>query len=133
MTDSGENIRVIGRFRPLNERERALGKAGSTSIRFGEGGRTVWLGPDESSGNYTLDAVLPPEATQQDLFNEASGLVDSVMQGYNGTLLAYGQVSPTHHRLRCAPAVWSPPLPAPRVRDASLHAPRRPARVGRTR
>ena len=99
MAESGENIRVIGRFRPLNERERALGKAGSTSIRFGEGGRTVWLGPDEGSGNYTLDAVLPPEATQQDLFNEASGLVDAVMQGYNGTLLAYGQVrSACRHR-----------------------------------
>eukprot|EP00966_Prymnesium_polylepis_P075427 1749740-Prymnesium_polylepis.1 len=92
MEGGGENIRVIGRFRPLNERERALEKAGAgPNLRFGEGGRTVWLGPDEASGNYTLDAVLPPEATQQDLYNEASGLVDAVMQGYNSTLLAYGQ------------------------------------------
>lgn len=89
-----ENIRVIGRFRPLDERERALERscAGGRHLLLGQGGRTVWIGPDQASGHYTLDAVLPPEATQQDLYNEASGLVDAVMQGYNGTLLAYGQV-----------------------------------------
>ena len=95
-----ENIRVVGRFRPLNERERALEKSGvAASVRFGEGGRTVWVGPDAGSGNYTLDAVLPPEATQQDIYNEASGLVDAVMQGYNSTLLAYGQVLTHAHGL----------------------------------
>ena len=56
-----ENIRVVGRFRPLNERERAAAERGGAP-RFGDSGRTVWVGPDEASGHhYSLDAVLPPE------------------------------------------------------------------------
>lgn len=93
MADSGENIRVICRFRPLNQREEALQMENAgINVKFGESRRSVWVGPDESSGHYTVDAMLPPTATQQDLYHEASALVDAVMQGYNGTLLAYGQV-----------------------------------------
>ena len=91
--ERGENIRVICRFRPLNERELALERSGGkTAVRFGEGGRTVWVGPDEGSGQYALDAVLPPSATQHDVYVETTSIVDAVMKGYNGTLLAYGQV-----------------------------------------
>jgi hypothetical protein len=87
-----ENIRVIGRFRPFNERERALEKGTTSSPRFGENGRSVWVGPDEASGHhYSLDAVLPPESTQADAYAHAAGLVDAVKQGFNATLLAYGQ------------------------------------------
>ena len=77
----------------LNERELAIQEKGgvSSAPRFGEDGRTVWVGPDEASGHYALDAILPPEATQADVYAHASGLVDSVFQGYNATLLAYGQ------------------------------------------
>ncbi len=89
---SEEAIRVIGRFRPLNEREHALERERPGTVpRFGENGRTVWVGPDEATGNYALDAILPPEATQEDTYAHASGLVNSVVQGYNATLLAYGQ------------------------------------------
>ena len=85
-----ENIRVIGRFRPLNEKEKS--REQKNPPRFGDNGRTVWVGPDEPTGhNYALDAVLPPESTQADVYAHASGLVDAVVQGYNGTLLAYGQ------------------------------------------
>ena len=88
-----ENIRVIGRFRPYNEREEGIAAkgGGGAAPRFGEGGRTVWVGPDEASGNYALDAVLPPESTQADVYQHATSLVDAVLQGYNATLLAYGQ------------------------------------------
>ena len=89
---SEENIRVIGRFRPLNERELNLEPKNAPPPRFGEGGRTVWVGPDEGSAHtYALDAMLPPEATQSDVYEHASGLVDRFLQGYNATLLAYGQ------------------------------------------
>lgn len=93
MQEPGEACFVVGRFRPLNEREEALEQrgAGGPAPRFGPDGRTVWVGPDEAAGQYALDAVLPPEATQQDVYVHASGLVDSVMHGYNATILAYGQ------------------------------------------
>ena len=87
---SEDHIRVIGRFRPQSDKERQRDKG--TAPKFGENGRTVWVGPDEGSGhNYALDAVLPSEASQADVYAHATGLVDAVVQGYNGTLLAYGQ------------------------------------------
>lgn len=121
-----ENIRVVGRFRPLNARELGLGERGNRAApRFGPEGRTVWVGPDESTGQYALDAVLPPESTQEDLFGHAKGIVDAVMQGYNGTLLAYGQVRTSRAASagpsRCgalAPCLRSPRLLAPSRRRA---------------
>ena len=88
-----ENICVVARFRPLNERERAIEQREGTAAlpRFSEDGRTVWVGPDEATGHYALDAVLPSESTQADVYAHASKLVEAVVQGYNATLLAYGQ------------------------------------------
>ena len=52
-------MQFVGRFRPLNARELGLGERGNHAApRFGPEGRTVWVGPDESTGQYALDAVL---------------------------------------------------------------------------
>ena len=95
MSDKGECIRTLGRFRPFNAREIALqgGGGGSNAhvMTLGEDGRSVSLGPDKSGGQFTLDAMLGPDSSQQDVYDQISGIVDSVLQGYNGTLLAYGQ------------------------------------------
>ena len=41
--------------------------------------------------------VLPPGASQADVYESAvSGIVDDVLGGFNGTIMAYGQVG-----LRC--------------------------------
>ena len=66
-SNSGENIRTLCRFRPLNSRELALQNQGTAhAMTFDDSGRSVWLGPDKGAGNYTLDAMLPPSATQQE-------------------------------------------------------------------
>ena len=95
--NKGECIRTLCRFRPLNAREKALqggtGTDTAYAMTLGDDGRSVWLGADKSGGQFTLDAMLGPDATQQDAYDQISGIVDSVLQGYNGTLLAYGQVS----------------------------------------
>ena len=68
---AGENIRVIGRFRPLSEREQALERERMHAPpRFSEDGRSVTLGPDESACSSSLDAVLPPSASQADLYQQ---------------------------------------------------------------
>ena len=94
--NKGECIRTLCRFRPLNAREKALqggtGTDTAYAMTLGDDGRSVWLGADKSGGQFTLDAMLGPDATQQDAYDQISGIVDSVLQGYNGTLLAYGQV-----------------------------------------
>ena len=42
--------------------------------------------------SFTFDRVLLPESTQEETYNKcASSLVHSTLEGFNATLLAYGQ------------------------------------------
>jgi len=42
--------------------------------------------------DLAFDTVLPPAATQEDVYQSgAKSVVDDVVQGYNGTVMAYGQ------------------------------------------
>lgn len=82
-----DNIRVICRFRPLNDSEE---KAGSKFIiKF----------PDEQCASiagkvYVFDKVLKPNVTQEQVYNSAAkNIVKDVLMGYNGTIFAYGQTS----------------------------------------
>lgn len=41
---------------------------------------------------FTYDYVFPPDILQQTVYeNSAFPLVESVVEGYNGTMFAYGQ------------------------------------------
>ena len=43
---------------------------------------------------YTFDRVFQPETTQQEIYVQAAQpITDAVLQGYNGTIFAYGQTS----------------------------------------
>ena len=45
----------------------------------------------EPEKNFTFDAVYGVESTQRQVYDEtAFPLVESVIQGYNGTIFAYG-------------------------------------------
>jgi len=82
-----DNIRVVCRFRPLNNSEE---KAGSKFVvKF----------PDDQcvsvSGKvYMFDKVLKPNVTQDQVYGSAAkNIVKDVLMGYNGTIFAYGQTS----------------------------------------
>jgi kinesin family member 3B len=48
--------------------------------------------PSEPPAQFTYDAVYDQASRQPDVYNEtARPIVDSVLQGYNGTVFAYGQ------------------------------------------
>ncbi|CAG8443698.1 9187_t:CDS:2 [Diversispora eburnea] len=48
----------------------------------------------ERKQNYTFDYVFGPEATQKEIFDKTvKGMVDKFTEGYNVTILAYGQTS----------------------------------------
>ena len=83
------NIRVMCRFRPLNESEE---KSGSKVIaKF----------PSDSEDSvafsgkvYVFDKVFKPDATQEKVYTAtAKEIVEDVLSGYNGTIFAYGQTS----------------------------------------
>jgi len=87
-----DSIKVVARFRPLNDAEERAGskfvvsfppstdeKSGQVSI----GGKT-----------YTFDNILKPNVTQEQVYNtSAKDIVVDVLNGYNGTIFAYGQTS----------------------------------------
>ncbi|KAL1137738.1 hypothetical protein AAG570_009434 [Ranatra chinensis] len=85
-----DSIRVVCRFRPLNDSEE---KAGSKFIvKFPSGGDENCI----SIGGkvYLFDKVFKPNASQEKVYNEAAkSIVSDVLCGYNGTIFAYGQTS----------------------------------------
>ncbi|GFH08936.1 kinesin motor domain-containing protein, partial [Haematococcus lacustris] len=54
---------------------------------------------------YQFDKVLDADTTQQDVYHEVRDVVEDVLQGYNGTILAYGQTGAgkTHSLMNIEP------------------------------
>jgi hypothetical protein len=93
---SGETecIQVVVRCRPPNQKEKNEGR--KNIITVDTENRQVMIQnpdePDEPPKGFTFDATYD-ETCQQKVFYEEScfGLVDSVLEGFNGTIFAYGQ------------------------------------------
>ena len=89
-----ENIRVVVRCRPMSESEVSQSHSNIVEMGGGSGGITV-LCP-KSSGEkrreFTFDSVYDWNSKQIDVYLETvHPIVESVLQGYNGTIFAYGQ------------------------------------------
>ncbi|XP_042898685.1 kinesin heavy chain [Parasteatoda tepidariorum] len=84
-----DSIKVVCRFRPLNDAEE---KAGSKFIaKFPPGTEECLSLPGKL---YMFDKIFKPNATQEKVYNEAAkAIVKDVLMGYNGTIFAYGQTS----------------------------------------
>ncbi|KAF7664592.1 hypothetical protein LDENG_00169520 [Lucifuga dentata] len=81
------NIKVLCRFRPLNQSEILRG---DKFIPIFRGEDTVILG----GKSYMFDQVFPTNSTQEQVYNTcAKQIVKDVLGGYNGTIFAYGQTS----------------------------------------
>lgn len=87
---SGANtIKVVARFRPQNKVENASG--GQPVVSF-EGDDTCSITSTEAAGSFTFDRVFPMGTAQQDIFDYSiKSTVDDILNGYNGTVFAYGQ------------------------------------------
>ncbi|EKX30876.1 hypothetical protein GUITHDRAFT_83606, partial [Guillardia theta CCMP2712] len=79
-------VRVVARARPLLGVETVL--SCRSCVAF-SGGASLVLGKDRV---FTFDAVYPPSSSQESIYSEwVKPLVDGCFQGYNATVLAYGQ------------------------------------------
>ena len=77
------NIKVMCRFRPLNHKEPR-----DLCADFDD--QTVHVGQQQ----FNFDKVFTPAASQGEVYNDcALPIVEAVMEGFNGTVLAYGQTS----------------------------------------
>ena len=90
---SPANVNVICRFRPMNELEKITGNeevcvfTSPTSLQFNST-------REKNKYRFNFDRIFPPSSTQEDIYSfGVKGIIDSVLDGYNGTVLAYGQTS----------------------------------------
>jgi len=92
------NVRVFCRFRPLNKRELGT-KDNKICVQFKSQSCCAVKGVNKATGqvepiNYNFDAVFNCESRQETVFKTAvEPIVSSVLEGFNGTILAYGQTS----------------------------------------
>ena len=94
MADSkSETVRVVVRCRPLNRKENEDGRAQIVAMDPSMGSCVVTPpGGNEPPKTFTFDAVYAPDTHQEVIYKQtASTIVDSVLEGYNGTIFAYGQ------------------------------------------
>jgi len=79
------NIRVFCRVKPLTSDESESGVR--SSVRVQENQRSITCGQH----TFEFDRSFGPEASQAAVFEDISGLVTSVLDGYNVCIFAYGQ------------------------------------------
>merc|ERR1719340_566767 len=87
---SEDSIKVICRFRPLNDTEEKTGSKFIIKFPSGSDEQCVSIG----GRTYLFDKVLKPNVTQNQVYDAtAKNIVKDVLMGYNGTIFAYGQTS----------------------------------------
>ncbi|XP_071951879.1 kinesin-II 85 kDa subunit-like [Antedon mediterranea] len=90
-----DTVQVVVRCRPLNEKEKAKGF--KMAVKVDEAlGQIQVTNPNAPAGEpaktFTFDTVFSPTSKQVDVYNQtARRIVNAVLEGYNGTIFAYGQ------------------------------------------
>ncbi|KAM3556938.1 hypothetical protein MY1884_004781 [Beauveria asiatica] len=86
---AANSIKVVARFRPQNRIE--LDSGGKPIVTF-QSDDTCSLDSKEAQGSFTFDRVFDMDCKQQDIFDfSIRPTVDDILNGYNGTVFAYGQ------------------------------------------
>ncbi|KAI8476435.1 MAG: kinesin-like protein FLA10 [Monoraphidium minutum] len=95
MSKAAEAVKVVVRCRPLNSKEKqdGRGRIVDMDVRAGQ----VLLRNPKADGSeapkmFTFDQVYDSSCSQQEIFDiTARPIIDAVLDGYNGTIFAYGQ------------------------------------------
>ncbi|KAF6254764.1 P-loop containing nucleoside triphosphate hydrolase protein [Scenedesmus sp. NREL 46B-D3] len=88
VTELKGNIRVLARIRPMSEKEHS--SSGSDAAVRALDEETVCVA-GATAREYEFDRVFGPKDGQAQVFDEVSGLVTSILDGYNVCIMAYGQ------------------------------------------
>ncbi|XP_045140261.1 centromere-associated protein E [Echinops telfairi] len=89
MAEAGA-VAVCVRVRPLNSREEALGE--DTQVYWKTDKNTIYQ--VDGSKSFNFDRVFHSNETTKNVYEEiAVPIIESAIQGYNGTIFAYGQTA----------------------------------------
>lgn len=109
------NVKVVCRFRPPNALE--LREAGGESIvQIDEDGTNVKLRSQEAmkgpeAQGFTFDRVFQMDTKQHEVFEfGVKDIVDDVMDGYNGTVFAYGMTGSGKSHTMMGPNIDDPEM-----------------------
>ena len=103
------SIHVVCRFRPLHHDTQTTQPPPQTPPPF-------QLDVERSSvdlvidtfdrKSFTFDKLFRTDCTQGEVFESLSAIVDSIMEGYNGTIFAYGQTGSGKSHTMEGPNIW---------------------------
>jgi kinesin family protein 3/17 len=91
---SGENVKVMVRTRPMNQKEfdRGCTRVVNNIKKMNQIQLIDPKNEDAPPRTFTFDGIFAEDSKQQELYDDAGfSLVESVLEGYNGTIFAYGQ------------------------------------------
>ncbi len=89
----GECVQVVVRCRPMNTKEKNENRGNIISMDL-EAGQVYIKNPSkpEDDRGFTFDAVYDEKTIQRNFYEESCfSLIESVLEGFNGTIFAYGQ------------------------------------------
>ncbi|CAD8189553.1 unnamed protein product [Paramecium pentaurelia] len=87
-----ECVKVIVRVRPFNQKERDNGSKPCVNANESTNSVELFRNQDNDQKQFTYDYVFGPDTPQLQIYQQtAFNLVESVAEGYNGTIFAYGQ------------------------------------------
>ncbi|CAK60786.1 unnamed protein product (macronuclear) [Paramecium tetraurelia] len=87
-----ECVKVIVRMRPFNSREKENGSKPCVTVHEDTNSVELRSSQDNEVKNFSYDYVFGAETPQLQIYQKtAFNLVESVADGYNGTIFAYGQ------------------------------------------
>jgi kinesin family protein 5 len=87
------NINVVCRFRPLNDKEKQ--NTQNICVEFlDEQQINIKSSSENNNYRFSFDHIFQMSSDQSDIFKiAASPIIESVLEGFNGTIFAYGQTS----------------------------------------
>ena len=92
VASQAECIKVIIRCRPMSKNEIKDGRECVVKMVHDKGEILIQKSSDDVPKVFTFDRVYDWNSTQESIFNEtAYPIIENVLQGYNGTIFAYGQ------------------------------------------
>nr|CAH8847563.1 unnamed protein product [Trichobilharzia regenti] len=92
--EDSDNVKVAVRCRPMSKKEISMNNKSVTTINEIDGCVTLQRTDlaDDPPKQFTFDVVFGCSSKQTDIYNRvARPIIDKVLEGYNGTILAYGQ------------------------------------------
>ena len=98
MDKSAGNVKVVCRVRPLNQKE--IAKGSLCCLDFDKNNKNIAINLQNEMSTmsgahrFEFDNVFNTKASQIEVYdNAARPIIDSVLDGFNGTIFAYGQTS----------------------------------------